>query len=256
MPNKFFGSLCALALAGCSFTPDRMAPPPDWRAVDDATRTLSVTGHQGWQLFGEQTLGIGDYTATTIDRSFWDAAPSNTGFQIGIGGIHVGGRRLHDDSRFRFRLAAQGADLARIQCRQFLLVEDLQGGAGDRDVGQIILSGNIAYQAELHCRAEGIHPDWPAWQLDLRASDLRPLFGILAVAGETWPVAGSQQALSGPYDRTTGYRISRGEDRSVALVDRLDDGQLRLRTPLTPAENMALIGAAAALLIARDPLAP
>lgn len=248
--------LVLLGLAGCSITPDRAYFDHPW---DETTvERFVVEGASGWAQLRGKPLHIGPYRVERAKQSWWDTVPSQTGIGIGVGnegsGLGMGVSTVHNESEFRFRLAAQGADLAGVECRQYLHIENWKGEYGDVKIGQIVVEGNTAFLATLRCKAAGIHPDWPEWRLDLRATDQRPFFGIARVGDSSWSVAGTQRTDHGVQRASAGFELRGERDAVLARVDRLNAGEVAVLKDLPVEQRMAVMAIAAALLLANDPL--
>lgn len=245
-------------LGACSITLDRAYFEAPWD--EGRIERLAIEGSGGWAQLRGKPLQIGEYQALRGEQGWWDNVPGETSVGIGLGdgdtGLGFGVSTVHNESDYRFRLVAQGADLAGVECQQYLHIENWQGGLGDIDFGQIIVEGNTAFLATLRCEAAGIHPDWPAWRLDLRATDQRPYFGVLRVGAESWSVAGTQRTDNATIQASTGFELRGAQDVILARLDRLNGGELALLRDLPVEQRMAVVASAAALMLANDPLEP
>ena len=79
--------------------------------------------------------------------------------------------------------------------------------------------------------------------------------GYLIIDGVKYEVAGSQSSNIGRSPYTVSYEISRG-GKPLVQVDRSGDGLVSLMMPVGDKQHVAFVGAAAALLLANDPLEP
>ncbi len=254
-------AIISLYLGGCTIVSQNALDPIDW--ADKKVERYTVSGRGFMAQLRKEPLILGPYTAAFEARSPWSNLPVQTtsDVQIGIGGeggrqASAGTNSLRNDSEMKIRLYGPVGELASIQCRQTLNIENretrITNRRGENDMS---MTENIAYEAALNCRSRKLGSGWPQWQLDLDAAGEIPLHGILTIDGHTFDVVGSQASTVGVIPETVSYEVRQGR-HVLALIDRSSDGQLSIVVPVSENLRTSLFGAAAVLLLAHDPLSP
>ncbi len=253
--------ILTLYLGGCSLVGQNALDPIDW--ADKQVERYPATGRGLMAQLRKDPLILGPYTAAFEARSPWNNLPVQTtsDVQIGIGG--EGGRQasagttsLRNESEMKIRLYGPVGELASIQCRQVLNIENREARVTNkRGENDMSITENIAYDASLNCRSRKLGSGWPKWQLDLDAAGEVPLHGILTIDGHAFDVVGSQASTVGVIPETVSYEVRQGR-HVLALIDRSSDGQLSIAVPISENLRTSLFGAAAVLLLAHDPLSP
>ena len=244
-------SLAGLGAGGCALSLNQAARPADWN--DLSVRQHTVSGFGDWARLRGKEPQIGVFSVAALDQSWWDRAPLRESDTVTLGDASFGQSRTSQDTSYSFELRHAGIAVARIQCRQRVDIRDWQGTLNDGTDSQFQVEGNESYLGTLACGAQAIARDWQPWRLDLRTFPRRPLFGILRVGDASFAVLGSQEAGSGAIPATAGYLIQDTKGTAM-LVDRLNAGAVSSRPDLASADSNAMMAAAAALLLASDPV--
>lgn len=251
----------ALSLGGCALVGPHALDPIDW--TDKQVERHAVSGRGFMAQLRKEPLVLGPYSAISEARTPWSNLPVQTtsDVQVGIGGekgrqASAGTSRLRNESEVKLRLLGPGGELAAIQCREVLDIENREARlTNKRGEDDISVTENISYEASLNCRSRSLGATWPQWQLDLQATGRNPLTGTLSIDGQALDVVGSQASSIGLMTETVSYEVRQGSD-VLALIDRSSSGQLSILSPIDEKRQSSIFGAAAALLLAHDPLSP
>jgi hypothetical protein len=259
-------SLCfvvAVMVTGCAVTQQKALEPLDW--INKDVERYSVTGMGSWARIRKQPLTVGPFTGEVAAQSVWSSLPVTTSsdVQISVGSDDAKGHRLEsgtvakdNESELQFRLLGPSGALADLRCRQHRYIEDQKTGVtrGDGTNG-FSVSEQVAYSSTFNCKSRGADKQWPQWRLDLGSSEAASMQGHLMIDGVKYEVAGSQSSNIGRSPYTVSYEISRG-GKPLVQVDRSGNGLVSLMMPVGDKQHVAFVGAAAALLLANDPLEP
>ncbi|WP_372765071.1 hypothetical protein [Litorivivens sp.] len=253
--------IVTLYLGGCSLVGQNALDPIDW--TDKEVERHAASGRGFMAQLRKDPLIVGPYTAAFEARSPWNNLPVQTSTDVQVGLGAEGGRQasagttsLRNESEMKIRLYGPVGELASIQCRQVLNVENWEARVTNkRGENDMSVAENIAYDASLNCRSRKLGPAWPQWQLDMHATGKKPLHGILRIDGHDFEVSGSQASTVGVMPDTVSYEV-RQNSQVLALIDRSSEGQLSIAVPISENLHTSLFGAAAVLLLAHDPLSP
>lgn len=258
-----FAALILVGTGGCAIVQQQALAPIDW--IDVQVERYAVTGTGSWARLRKQPLTLGPFTAEVAAQSLWSSLPTtnSSDIQASVGSDDKDGHQLrsgtvtrHSESELQFNLTGPEGSLADVRCRQLLHIENQETGVSRGDGSNTFsMSENVAYNATLNCRSKGVSARWPQWQLDLHSGDPTPMRGTLTVDGSRYDVVGSQASTIGRAPTTVSYEIQRG-GHTLAQVDRSGDGLLSVAMPMADKPHLAIVGAAAVLLLADDPLEP
>lgn len=248
-----------LHLGGCTMISQTALDPIDW--ADKAVERYPATGRGVIAQLRSEPVGLGPYSAISEAKSPWSNLPVQTtsNMQVGLGGengsqFSSGTNSVRNESEVKVRLIGPPGELASIQCREVLTIENREARlTNQRGENNMSMTENVSHEASLKCRSRSLGPTWPQWQMDLHATGQTPLQGVLSVDGQAFEVVGSQASSRGVMRETVSYEVRRGRD-VLALIDRSSDGQLSIVSPKSERQRASLFGAAAVLLLAHDPL--
>jgi len=207
---------------------------------------MPVSGRQGF-LPGRH-LRFGPFEARDMDRS-WTRGRERSGDDAG--------RRTAEGryrQRYSFRLHEGERAIWHVQCQTDVQAVVVQAGANQTDLRRVM---------SLECLLTRPDSDAASWRLALDATGERPPTGQLAGGGRRFLVEGTAALQGTPltFGRPSGYFILEGL-RTLATIEVLGDGVVRLGLGLPAVERDAVVGAATALLLfddlqhATDQLAP
>lgn len=261
MVRPRFWFLVSALLGGCAIVEQNALEPIDWS--DKQVDRYAVTGRGVLARLRNEPITLGPYSAVPEARQLWNHLPVQTTSELHVGlgsdqgrQANLGNTSVRNESELKIRLHGPAGELAAIHCRELLNVENrVAQVTNKRGENDFKVTENLAHDASLHCRSRALGSSWPQWQLDLQVAGKRPLQGILSIDGLAFDIVGSQASTIGVLPETVSYEVRRG-DEVLALIDRSGDGRLTLINPMDERQHTSIIGAAAALLLAQDPLNP
>ncbi|GEM_PF-3027555 len=258
-PRVLVAIALLLSISACA-TP-KAIEPVDW--VDQDVQRLPVSGKGAWARLTNKPLVIGQYTVqpssaftgggisttTTDSTRFGVAVDHDSGKEIGIGTSTTSNEGAID-----FRLSAPSGPLAHVRCRQYLKsTSDQIGGTNSKGEDSWSILQKTGYKASLSCRSKSLSADWPQWDMNLETYEAAPFKGNLSIEGSVFEVAGTKATSIGSMGLTSSYEVRQGSS-VLALVDLNGDGQLSITMPTSKQKHASLVGAAAVLMLANDPV--